>query len=195
MNHGIHRPTLQASAIICLLGGLLSCHGGGTSTPHPPAVPGFTLSATPSGIRIPAGGGTYVVVTLSRLNGFQDAVDLSLTDAPAGINAQGRIEKDAGTCTMPVSVAANVGALAFNQIQLKGTSGTVSQTTPFPIQVLAALPPTSFSPHQVLAGGATQIGSGTQNQAVVREGAQATSGTASGITHRSGFHPTGDPVR
>ena len=139
-----------------------------------------------------AGGSGYVQVSLSRLNGFTGAVDLSLSGAPSGVNAQARIEAGATSVALPVSIGSEVSVQTVEQSQIVGTSGSQSVSTPFRIEVLAALPTGSYTPQQVIATGGLQTVSGVTNQAVAQEitaSVQSTNGTT---TQRSGFHPAGN---
>ena len=77
---------------LTLLVALLNCTDGSYGA-RP--VPRFHLSIATQGVRIPAGGSAFVKVTLSRLNGFQEAVELSLVGAPEGVLAEGRIDAKA----------------------------------------------------------------------------------------------------
>ena len=173
-----------------LLVGLVGCYEGSQGTRPQPK---FHLSLATQGVRIPAGGSAFVQVTLSRLNGFKEAVDLSLMGAPVGVLAKGRIEANATSLILPVTVAKELNPQALATTQVKGTSSHQTVLVPFRIEILAPLPPDSFSPHQVLASGGPLAGTTVSNHAVVSEATQATPAVAGMSLHRTGFHPVGLP--
>lgn len=166
---------------------LTACHGG-KGEPPPKT---FTLTASPDGLRIPSGGSAYVVVTLSRLNGFAEPVELDLTGAPAGVIAKATIPATGASTTLPILLAAGTAPQTLDQLQLRGTAGTLVRTVPLHLQILAPLPSGSYSAHVVQAAGATQTSKGTTNQAIAGESLQAREGVHAATRNRSGFHPTG----
>ena len=168
---------------LTLLVALLNCtYGSYGARP----VPRFHLSIATQGVRIPAGGSAFVKVTLSRLNGFQEAVDLSLVGAPEGVLAEGRIDANATNLILPITVAKELVPQELAKTQVKGLSSHQTILVPFRIEILAPLPPDSFSPHQVIAPGVLQAGTTMSNQAVVSETTQATPAAAGTSRHRPG---------
>jgi len=182
---------IRLGYLLCLALLLAGCFEASSETRSKPR---FQLSTSTQGVRVPAGGSAFVVVTLHRRDGFQGAVDLSLLGAPEGVQAQGRIEANATQVSLPVRIARELAPRHLAAAQIQGTSGHQTIRVPFRIEILAPLPPDSCSPDQVLASGALQTGSTIRNQAVVSEGAQAAVATAGTNHNRTGFHPAGLPI-
>ena len=93
--------------------------------------PDFTVSANPSSLSIPAGGGTVSSVMVRSLNGFNSQVDLScLSVAPAGIPcAFGSVSVTPlpnGTVTTPLTLNVDASVPPGSYwVTVVGTSGAV----------------------------------------------------------------------
>lgn len=177
----------------CLLGLaplLTGCHDESSGTRPKPR---FQLSTSTPGVRIPAGGSAIVLVTLNRRDGFKEAVELSLLGAPDGVQGRARIEANANQVSLPITVAKELAPQSFSTTRIQGTSRFQTAVVPFRIELLAPLPPDSFSPDQVLAPGGLQSGSTFRNQAVASEGTQSAIAAAGTNHNRTGFHPAGLP--
>lgn len=183
-------PCLVLGALLTLIG----CHNGsGGGTPHPPSPPTFSLRATPDALRIPSGGSAYVVITLSRLNGFAAPVELDIIGGPVGLNAKATMSSTDTSTMLPILLATGLAPQSLDQLQLRGTAGSLVRTVPLRVQILEPLPPDTYPAYAVQAAGTAQGAKDTQNQAVAGEGLQAAEGTNPTTCNRSGFHPTGQP--
>lgn len=92
----------------------------------PPAVPDFSLSLTPPSATVPAGTNAIFTVTIARVAGFAEPIDLSTT--PAG----GMFNPDPAPGTSSVLTARTTGAPAGTYMfTVTGTapSGTTRTTT------------------------------------------------------------------
>ena len=186
-------------AVLGLLGlmGALGCSGSlEKGTPINPTTPaGFTLSASPSGLQIPAGGSGYAQVTASRASACTALITLTLAGLPTGVVASGTIPAGASSGTLTIAVDPSVSAQALGTLVLDGQCGTVEVKTGFALTVAAALPVAQLSPNQVLASGGLQSGGAWSNTGQAMEPVahdQASNGAGT-LLNRAGFLPTPTP--
>ena len=178
-------------AVTCLLA--CGCHER-RITPSTPS-PSFTLEVSPAGLAIPAGGGSYATVVVTRIGGFPDAVVLSLDGAPAGIVGSGNVAPGALTGRLSLSVASSVAPQTLDAVRLKGTSGNLTQAATFRLVVAAALPIGQIRADQVQASGGTQAGGGMVNTSIALEpvAVVSTKDAAGNTEVRTGFKPSATP--
>ncbi|HEV2447895.1 MAG TPA: hypothetical protein VGS58_18325, partial [Candidatus Sulfopaludibacter sp.] len=91
-----------------------------------PPRPDFRLSVSPRNPNVPVGGCIPVNVTATRLDGFDDPIEVSLADLPAGVHAtHGTIGR--GQVFATVLLSADEGAKLSDAAPLKvvGTAGTL----------------------------------------------------------------------
>ena len=185
----LHPVILVGSGVF--LGTFCGCHGGSGGTSSVPS-PSFTLSVSPASLSIPAGGGGYATVTLTRIGGFDGTVTLALDGAPPGVTGSGTIAAGAGTGQLSLLVDPTMAPQSLDALRLKGTAGSLTQMIAFRLVVAPALPPGQIRADQVQASGGIQRAGNLENAAVAQEpvGA-ATSKDAGGTTEvRHGFDPS-----
>ena len=188
---------LAGISILWALAALIGCGGGGTSTPAPVATPTFALAVSPGSLQIPAGGSGFVVVTISRLNGFRGDVALAGLGFPAGTSASGLVPDGATSLQLPIAVNGTVAQSTFADLRIEGRSGNLVQTAPFSLTVRAPLPPSQISVDLAQAAGGRQQGGTVENIVVVQEPLRAIpAADASGnVKVRHGFLPSGSPLK
>src|SRR5262249_14772264 len=94
------------------------------------APPDFSISATPSSQAVIQGGGTSYTASVSQLNGFSSAVNLSVTGLPSGASGTFNptsISGGSGSSTLSVSTPASTPTGAFT-LTITGTSSSPSLT-------------------------------------------------------------------
>jgi len=159
-----------------------------------PAVPGFTLSASPASVSVVQGNSGTSTITSTVTGGFNSAISLSANGQPSGVTvgfSPGSIT-GAGTSTMTLTVASSTATGTY-PITVTGTSGSTTETTTVSLTVTAPVPPgftLSASPASVsvLQGNSgtstiTSKVSGGFNSAI----SLSASGQPSGVT--VGFNP------
>lgn len=185
-------PRLKAwvlPAALLALGSLCGCSGRRNAPP--PAT--FSLATSLPQVSIPSGGSGLVTVTLSRLNGFTEGVDIALEGVPAGVTAQGALPTGIDSLRLAIVVAPGVAPQQVSGAVLKGTAGTLTQRVPLPLTITAALPTGPLPADRVAATGSLQRGGLYTQTLVVGEPAQATTIQAAPLTHRNGFQPDPRP--
>ena len=182
---------LSVSGALILLFGCHGGGGGGTTTP----TPSFTLSVSPASLSIPSGGGGRATGTVTRIGGFSDAVVLSLIGTPSGVLGSGTVAAGAQTGLLSVTVASGVAPQTLNNLNVKGTAGSLLQTAAFNLTVAPPLPVGELSPDRVQAIGGLQQGGGMTNVVLGMEPMKAaTAKDASGQTEvRHDFNPNAIP--
>jgi len=199
----MHARTLRSTSLALCLSPLLALlsacgggGGGGAKQDPPPAQADFSLQLSPASVRIPAGGSAFVTVTLSRLNGFSAAVEVSGVGLPAGVVASGTIPAGSSTLQLPIAVDPAVAAAFYNGTSLQGRSGSLAHHAAFPLTVAPPLPASHLRADLVQAAGGRQTGGALENHAVAREALPArTVKDANDSTRiRHAFDPTGSPT-
>ena len=180
-----------STASLCMLA--CGCHE--SHIPRSAPSPSFTIEVNPAGLAIPAGGGSYATVVVSRIGGFRDAVVLSLDGAPAGIVGSGIVASGAMTGQLSLIVASGVAPQTLDAVRLKGTSGGLTQVATFKLVVASALPTGQIRADQVQASGGTQAAGMIVNTSIAMEPvAVVSTKDAAGTTEvRTGFKPNGTP--
>jgi hypothetical protein len=89
----------------------------------PPAVPGFSLSASPSSLSVVQGSSVSNTITISAQTGFTGVVTLSASDLPSGVTASFNpaTATTQSVLTLSASSAAATGTFA---VTITGTSGS-----------------------------------------------------------------------
>ncbi len=167
---------------------LCACHGGRSSAPQA----GFSLSVAPAALSIPAGGGGFATVTVTRTGGFTDAVALQLDGAPAGLLASGTVPSAAPTGQLAILVARDLAPQTLEAVRVRGTAAGMTQTGTFSLVVAPPLPVGPASPDLVQANGGVQRSGLLENTGVACEPFKAgiskdPSGT---LEARHGFTPS-----
>jgi subtilase family serine protease len=159
-----------------------------------PAVPGFTLSASPASVSVVQGNSGTSTITSAVTGGFNSAVSLAASGQPAGVTVSFGTNPIAapgsGTSAMTITVASLTAAGTY-PITVTGTSGSITETATVSLTVTAPVPPgfsLSASPDSVSVvqgnSGTSTITSavtGGFNSAV----SLAASGQPSGVTGTS----------
>ena len=102
--------------------------------------PAIGLSVAPSPVSVQAGGAsTTATVTLARINGFADPVNLTLSGAPTGLTVSPNPTSVTGTTsTLTIGAAASLAAGSY-PITITGIgTGVTQQSTTFAVQVTPA---------------------------------------------------------
>lgn len=103
------------------------------------ATPGFSLSATPDSETIGIGGVTSYTVTVNGTNGFNGAVDLSISGLPPYSSASfsSRTITGSGPSTLSLSTANSIAPGTY-PLTITATSGSLAQTTTVTLVVTGA---------------------------------------------------------
>jgi len=121
------------------------------------AVPGFSISATPSSQNIVMGGSTSYSVTVGSLNGFSGTVALTVSGLPAHVSGSfspASITGGTGSSTLNITTATNAPNGDY-PLTITGISGTLTNTTSVTLSFndfsISATP----ASQKVIAGGST----------------------------------------
>lgn len=94
-------------------------------TIRPPA-PDFRLSVSPRNPNVPAGGCVPLTVTATRLDGFDDPIQVTLAGLPPGVRAtQGMIGRGQVSATVLLSAGADARLSEAAPLQVTGTAGSL----------------------------------------------------------------------
>jgi hypothetical protein len=118
--------------------GLLSCGGGGGTTPTP--VANFSLALSPTSLMLTAGAaGQPTSVTATAANGFTGMVAVAFIGLPTGVTANpATLTLTPGTAQTVTLTAAATAAAATAAVTFTGTSGTLSHAVTLALTVQAA---------------------------------------------------------
>ena len=145
--HGV--PLAVLLVLVLLYEG---CGGSSSSPPPPPPVADFTLNLSSNSISITQGASSpAVTISVSSLNGFTDAVQVTLSALPVGVtsNPPSPFSVTEGAST-PVIFGASPNAVTGNfTISVQGTSGTLSHSASLAVAIQSAvnsaLPRTAYA--------------------------------------------------
>ena len=120
------------------------------------STPSFTLSASPSSVTVAQGGNGTSSITVNPLNGFSGSVTLSATGLPSGVTAGFSPNPTTSSSTLTLT-ATGSATLGTSSVTIKGTSGSLSATTPVSLTVTGSGPtvtvtPTSLKWGKILVG-------------------------------------------
>ncbi len=122
-----------------------------TVTPQAgPPPPDFTVACSPSSLTVAQGSSGNSTCTVTSLNSFASAVDLSCSGQPAGVAclfAPDPVTPPANgsaNSALTVSVALSTTPATYN-FQVQGTSGALTRTTPFTLTVTGSCLPQGAS--------------------------------------------------
>jgi hypothetical protein len=108
--------------------------------------PDFTLSRNPSSISIQQGRAESATISVTRLNGLNTAVGITVTGLPTGVSVNSLSigsGSTAGTLTLSTNSAATVGT---STITIRATSGSLTKTTTLALTVTRAPTTSPTSP-------------------------------------------------
>jgi|GEM_PF-190453 len=151
--------------------------------------PDFSLSLSPTRFSIPQGGSESNTVTVTGINTFSGAVNLSVIGLPTGVTASFNPVSTTGTSTLTLT-AANTTPAGSQTITVTGTSGSLTHAIYVSLVVTAS--PSyalSASPASVAQGGS---GASTVSVTEISGFTGAVSLTASGLP--SGVTATFSPA-
>jgi uncharacterized membrane protein len=117
-----------------------------TVTVTAPAVPDFSLAASPSSVTVQQGNSAVSTITATSLQGFNSPIELSVSGQPSGVTAtlnptsitppaDGSVNS---TLTIQVDPSTAPGTYPLT---VTGTSGSLTHTTTVTLQVTAPPPP------------------------------------------------------
>jgi len=146
--------------------------------------PSFTLTSSPSGVSLTAGSSASVSITLGKLNGFNSAVAMTVSGAPAGVTATlspASIPSGGSSSTLTLSASSTTTPGTY-ALSVQGVSGSIVQTQ---IVTLAIAAPSltlavSSATATVAQGGSTAV--------------TLTTTTANGLTTAPSFTVHGLPT-
>jgi hypothetical protein len=98
---------------------------------------GYTLSASPSTLNVPAGTNKTTTITVTPTGGFTGNVTLSASGLPSGVTASFSPNPTLTTSTLTLT-ASSSAPLGSATLTVTGTSGNVTQTTTINLTVVAA---------------------------------------------------------
>ena len=102
------------------------------------SAPDFTLAATPPSQTVAPGEATTFGVTVTRVNGFADAVGFTVSGLPAGATGSFAPASTTGTATT-LTIGTNTSVAAGTYVlTITGTAGAVTRTTTVTLVVGAA---------------------------------------------------------
>lgn len=131
--------------------------------------PGFSLSASPSGVSVGQGSAGTTTVSSTVTGGFNSSIALSASGQPAGVTVSFNPSSitGAGSSTMNISVASSVPTGKYT-ITVTGTSGSTMETATVTLTVTGVsagfslkATPTSITLHRSSAGTVTITSSAT----------------------------------
>jgi len=103
--------------------------------------PGFTLSPSATSATVARGGSAQITLTTARVNGFNSAIALSVSGAPAGVAAtfapSSLAAPGSGSSTLRLA-AASTTAKGASTLTVTATGGGVTQTQKISLTVTAA---------------------------------------------------------
>jgi hypothetical protein len=184
------RLTLVA-ALVIPLSACFGEHKNGRSS----ASSALSVTVSPSHLSVPVGGGGYVAITVSRplpqVTATQEALTLSLDQAPVGVTGSGTIAANQSTGTLSLLVASSVTPQTLQGLRVKAVGSTLSGQTTFDLTISAALPAGQLRADLVQASGKVQQGGTLVNTPVALEPVAATTAADAAQTEstRHGFHP------
>jgi hypothetical protein len=116
-------------------------------TPGGAPTPDFSISSSPSSLSVLQGSSGNSTVTTAALNGFNSAISLSASGAPAGVTVSFSPTSIAapgnGTSTATFTVASSTATGTYT-ITITGTGGSITHTTTVSLTVTSTLPPTNL---------------------------------------------------
>ncbi|HLQ50562.1 MAG TPA: hypothetical protein VK129_03635, partial [Terriglobales bacterium] len=152
------------------------------------AVPGFSLSSSPTSRTITAGNSTTYAITVTPSNGFSGTVALSVSGLPAG--AGGSFSpasvSGSGTSTLTVTTSATNTPQGTYILTITGTSGSLSSSTTVTLGVNMP-PPPDFSLTASPSSQTVTAGSGTSYTVTVG----ALNGFSGSVALSTGSLPAG----
>jgi hypothetical protein len=95
-------------------------------TVHHPS-PDFRLSVSPRNPNVPLGGAVPITVTATRLDGFNDAIDVALADLPAGLQCDAGVIRP-GQVSTTLILRATAALAAPAALNVTGKSGRLQHS-------------------------------------------------------------------
>lgn len=189
----LRRPA--RACLVCLASlSLVSCLGGSHNGSARSVSSGFPLQVSPSSIRIPAGGGGFVTVSIGRRIGIpgQATLTIRLSGTPAGVSGSGAIAPNATSGLLALQVDASVPPQTLSNLQVVVSDGSVSGSQTFGLVIDPQLPPGAISPDGVQASGVAQSGGALSNTPVIQEpvAAKEASDSVPVVEVRHGYLPS-----
>jgi YVTN family beta-propeller protein len=143
----MRRRTLPCLLMLVLAHALSSCGGGGSSVsqppppPPPPPEPGFSVGVQAPVIPLQIQGISQgQSVSIQAVNGFSGTVSLSLQNLPAGVSTYPAfpLQLSLGQSQSFSLMAASSASVGMSTVKVVGTSGTLTESSTFSVQVTAA---------------------------------------------------------
>jgi xyloglucan-specific exo-beta-1,4-glucanase len=102
-----------------------------------PAVPDFSLAASPTSLSVNRGASGTDTITITRLNGFTAGVTLSATGLPTGVTAAFNPTPVTGASSVLTLTASATATLGVATVTVTGTSGALTHTATIALTVNA----------------------------------------------------------
>jgi MBG domain (YGX type)/Bacterial Ig-like domain (group 3)/Beta-propeller repeat len=120
-------------------GQVVTLSGTGVA-PGPPPTPDFSISASPGSQTVTAGNTTTFTATLSAINGFIGAINLSASGLPSGATASFSPNSvtTSGNSTVTISAASSSTTGGPFTITITGTSGSLTESTTVSLTINAS---------------------------------------------------------
>ena len=125
----------------------IGCGGSGngsvsSTSPPPAAVPGFTLSLSPSQIDLPQSATQKVQVQVVPENGFSGSVAVTITGLPSGVTSSPSTLSVAGNSPGALVLTAATNATPGNvQLSIAGSSGSMQASAALALDVIQMAAP------------------------------------------------------
>jgi len=122
----------------------------------PPPAPDFSISASPNSLTIQQGNSDTSTITITSINGFDQPVQLSVSEAPSGVTttlSPEQVTPPAGgtaTSTLTVSVSSTATPGSYT-LTVNGASGALSHSTYISLEITVAPPPPNQPPYEPTA--------------------------------------------
>ena len=143
----MQRRTVTCLFMLVLAHALASCGGGASSVsqppPPPPPAPDFSVVVQAPLIPLQIQGISQgQSVGIQAMNGFSGTVSLSLQNLPAGVSSSPSfpVQLSPGQLQSFSLMASSSAALGTSAVQVVGTSGALTESSTFNVQITAAAP-------------------------------------------------------
>jgi 6-phosphogluconolactonase (cycloisomerase 2 family) len=135
------RTQVRFLEVFALYVGLTALSGCGGANNSPP-MPDFTLSVSPQSLFVPIGvGSSSLQVSVQAINGFNQAVSVSVTGLPTGVTTAPStpFSMSAGNSQMVVLSATTGIQPSLQQVSFQAASGTLSHSSTISLSVANAV--------------------------------------------------------
>ena len=132
--------TARRITLLLLTTSLAACGGSDSGTQPPPTPPGFTVVLSGTTLSVVQEGTNTLTATIGRSGSFAGAVNLSVTGAPAGVNATfapASVPSATTSATLTVTASPNAAPGAYTLTVRGQATGLTDQTATIALTVTA----------------------------------------------------------